>query len=240
MSLLTLEHVSKSYRRGRRVQLALDDVSLTVEPGELVSIWGVPRSGKTTLLRVAAGLERPDAGVVRLGERLVDPKSRSSPDADVALARTDISGAGGQSVVDYVAMPLLARGIAPSEACARAEEELERVGVTEFIAAPLTDLDGAEVVRVSIAQALVTAPRLLMVDDPTREIDPLERAPLLLLLRSLVDQGTALLMTTGEAMGVAGADRAFAMGNGKLRTESVATLAPVISLHRSATGSGLA
>ena len=63
MTLLELEHVSKRYRRGEHV--ALDDVSLVIDAGEMVMVWGERRSGRSTLLRIAAGIETPDAGVVR-------------------------------------------------------------------------------------------------------------------------------------------------------------------------------
>ena len=65
MSLLALERVHKTYRRGSQIVTALEDVSLVVEPGEHVSVWGGRRSGRTTLLRVAAGLDAPDHGTVR-------------------------------------------------------------------------------------------------------------------------------------------------------------------------------
>jgi ABC-type ATPase involved in cell division len=236
MSLLTLEHVGKRFRRGRRQYVALDDVSLTVAAGELVSIWGAPRSGRTTLLRVAAGLVRPDAGAVRFAGRSLGGHAQLGTSEGIGFPQTDMHAAGGQSVADYVALPLLAGGLSPAAARVRALRELERVGALSCARLQARDLDATEVVRVALAQALAPDPQLLLVDDPTRNVDLLERGSLLMLLREIADDGVAVLMTTGEAIGVSGVDRALAISEGALRTEVVADPAPVIPLHGSAAG----
>jgi ABC-type multidrug transport system ATPase subunit len=230
MTLLTLDGVSKRYRQGRREFVALDDVSLTVAPGELVAIWGVPRSGRTTLLRVAAGLEAPDAGRVRFdGAELATAGDGVAH--GIGFMRVGLSGTGGESILDYVSMPLLARGVAPEVARARAALQLERVGAGGCADLHPRDLEPTQRVRVALAQALVTAPRLLLVDDPTRHVDLLEREAVLLLVRSIADGNVAVLMTTGEAMGVSGVDRALTMSGGVLRAEATGDDARVVSLH---------
>ena len=231
MTLLTLERVSKRFRQGRREVVALDDVSLTIAPGELVAIWGVPRSGRTTLLRVAAGLECPDAGDVRFDG---GPVCGEHPDglADgIGYAQIALDGGGGESILDHVAMPLLARGIAPDVARARAALQLERVGASGCARLHPRDLEPTQRVRVAIAQALVSSPRLLLVDDPTRHVDLLEREAVLLLIRSIADGDVAVLMTTGEAMGVSGVDRALTISGGVLRAEAAGEGARIVQLH---------
>ena len=231
MSLLTLERVSKRYRRGRREVVALDDVSLAIEPGELVAIWGVPRSGRTTLLRIAAGLERPDGGAVRFGEHGLAGRCHDDGlPAGIGFVQIGLAR-GGESILDHVAMPLLARGKAPETARARALLQLERVGAAACAPLRLRELEPTERVRVAIAQALVTGPQLLLVDDPTRHVDLLERETVLLLVRSIADGRVAVLMTTGEAMGVSGVDRALTIGGGVLRAEAAAEGADVVALH---------
>lgn len=241
MSLLRLERVSKRYRRGRREVVALDDVSLAIEPGELVAVWGMPRSGRTTLLRVAAGLERPDGGAVRFGDRPLVPRRHDDGLASgIGLVQVEPLGAGGESIVDHVAMPLLARGAAPGAARAEALLQLERVGATACAPLQLRELEPTERVRVALAQALVTGPSLLLVDDPTRHVDLLEREAVLLLVRSIADGRVAVLMTTGEAMGVSGVDRALTISGGVLRAEAAPGGASVVALRGSlpAGGSG--
>ncbi len=231
MSLLTLERICKRYRRGRREVTALDDVSLTVAPGELVAIWGVPRSGRTTLLRIAAGLEAPDAGTVRFGgEELAAGHADGLP-VGIGYVEVGLANVGGESILDHVAMPLLARGTAPEVARARALLQLERVGAAACAQLQPRELDPTERVRVALAQALVSAPKLLLVDDPTRHVDLLEREAVLLLVRSIADGDLAVLMTTGEAMGVSGVDRALTISGGVLRAEASHEPANVVALR---------
>jgi len=115
--------------------------------------------------------------------------------------------------------------------------QLERVGAAGCAQLQARELEPTERVRVAIAQALVTRPKLLLVDDPTRHVDLLEREAVLLLVRSIADGDVAVLMTTGEAMGVSGVDRALTISGGVLRAEASAEPANVVALH-SARGSG--
>jgi len=241
MSLLRLEGVSKRYRRGRREVVALDDVSLAIEPGELVAVWGMPRSGRTTLLRVAAGLEQPDGGAVRFGGAELTAGHDDGLAPGIGFVHVGLAGAGGESILDQVAMPLLARGVPPEVARGRAQLQLERVGAGACAPLQLRELEPTERVRVAIAQALVTAPRLLLVDDPTRHVDLLEREAVLLLVRSIADGDVAVLMTTGEAMGVSGVDRALTISGGVLRSEAAGEAAAgggakVVALHGARSG----
>lgn len=222
MTLLALEHVHKSYRRGTRAVTALADVSLEVACGELVSVWGGDRSGKTTLLRIAAGLERPDRGRVRF-EGDSDERRRCWVQASPLAAR--------HAILDYVALPLLAAGVPARAAHARARHELARVGALACADLRGAELDAGELLRVALAQALVRRPRLLIVDEPTRNLDVLEREPTIGLLRALADTGVAVLMTTGEAVGVAGADRALTLADGKVRAHVAAASARVVALR---------
>lgn len=235
MSLLRLEGVSKRYRRGRREVVALDDVSLTIAAGELVAVWGVPRSGRTTLLRIAAGLEQPDDGAVCFGGgALLRGHDGLAP--GIGFVHVGLMGAGGESILDHVAMPLLARGVAPEVARARALLQLERVGAAGCARLQPRELEPTERVRVALAQALVTGPQLLLVDDPTRHVDLLEREAVLLLVRSIADGSVAVLMTTGEAMGVSGVDRALTISGGVLRSEAAVEPANVVALHGARSG----
>ncbi|MFL5818405.1 MAG: ATP-binding cassette domain-containing protein [Conexibacter sp.] len=236
MNLLTLEGVSKRYRRGRREVTALDDVSLSIAPGELVAIWGVPRSGRTTLLRIAAGLEQPDGGSVRFrGDSLAAGRDVSLP-LGIGFVQVGLAGVGGASILDHVAMPLLARASSPEVARARALLQLERVGAAGCAQLQPHELDPTEHVRVAIAQALVTSPCLLLIDDPTQHVDLLDREAVLLLVRSIADGNAAVLMTTGEAMGVSGVDRALTISGGILRAEASAESGNVILLSGSRAG----
>jgi ribose transport system ATP-binding protein len=95
-------------------------------------------------------------------------------------------------------------------------------------------LDGADAVRVAVARALARQPKLLVIDEPILGVDLLARDTILLLLRSLADEGIAVLTSTTETTGLAGADRALSLGGGELRGSSSPELASVVPLRRPA------
>lgn len=234
MSLLSIESVSHRYRRGRRECVALAEVSLTVEAAELVAVHGTRKSGKSTLMRIAAGLERPDEGVVRFEG--VELATRSAlVGRRVAFVRTQpasFSALEGELVVEHVAACLLAQDCAPRKALRAAEAALTQVGAEDCGQMTPADLDGAERARVGIARALVVDPKLVVVDEPTAGVGVLERDPLLAMLRAIANAGTAVLMSAGEAACVSGADRVFALDEGEIRHAAAAPEAEVVPLWR--------
>ncbi|HEV3318423.1 MAG TPA: ATP-binding cassette domain-containing protein [Solirubrobacteraceae bacterium] len=231
MTLLALEEVSRRRRHGGRELPVLRDVSLRVDAGELVAIWGVRRSGRSTLLRVAAGVEPPDTGVVRFQGREQAGDGRALG-AGVGFCRRAPRGGEGRTVLEELVIGQLACGVAPRLARARAWEALRRSGAGDCSARGLHELDGAEEVRVALARALAPGPSLLVIDEPTGGVDLLQRDGILSLLRSLADEGTAILMSTGESTGLSGADRALSLSNGELNGSAAPELAPVIPLRR--------
>ena len=236
MILLELEHVSKRSRRG--VRDALDDVSLSIDQGELVTVWGERRSGRSTLLRVAAGIETPDAGVVRFAGRDLTHRNDDELGEGISYCRTAFRASAGQHIVDLLAATQLARGM-PRCARSRAWGVLERVAAKECATRTAEELGGEEVVRIGIARALACEPRLLVIDEPTIGVELIARDGILSLLRSIADEGIAILTSTGEGTGFLGADRVLALHKGKLRGEIAPELAPVSELerHRQARGS---
>jgi len=140
--------------------------------------------------------------------------------------------AEGQGVLDQVTVGLLARGVPPRQARAHAQRALERAGAERYATQRLVTLDAGESVRVAIARTLALEPALLVIDEPTRGVDLLERDGILALLRSLADEGIAILASTAESTGLAGADRALVLSEGELRGAPPAELATVLPLRR--------
>ena len=233
MSLLVLEGVRKSYRHGSREQVAVRDASLSVSAGELVSIYGHRQSGRSTLLRLAAGIERPDAGVVRVDGRDLAERCNARLIERVGYCQKSLGSPAGETVLEQVALAVLARGVPPSPARSRTLAVLERVGCASLLNAQPADLNPTERIRVAIARALASEPRLLVVDEPTIGVDVLDRDSVLLLLRSIADDGVAILTTTGDSTGFLGADRALSISQGRLHGELQPEAAPVIPLRRS-------
>jgi ABC-type lipoprotein export system ATPase subunit len=234
MSLLELEHVSKRYGRGPGEHVALRDVSLQIDAGELVTVWGMRRSGRSTLLRVAAGVETPDEGLVRFaGQNLADPRAVRA--GRIGYCYGSFRPSEGKVVLDQIVVSLLTRWESPSRARSRARAALERAGVAKCATREPSELDSAEAARVAIARAIAGEPRLLVIDEPTKGVDQLERDAILLLMRSLADEGIAVLASTGTTTGFLGADRGLTIGDGELLGEQHGSeLAPVVPLRRSA------
>jgi ABC-type lipoprotein export system ATPase subunit len=233
VSLLALEHVGKRYRDGPRERVVLRDVSLELRAGELAMVWGLRRSGRSTLLRVAAGIEAPDTGVVRFDGRDLADHGEQLLGCGIGYCQKTFRSAEGQTVLEQVTVGLLARGVPRPVARSRAAEALERTGAEGCAARRPAELDGGEAVRVALARTLTLGPRLLVIDEPVKGIDLLDRDAVLLLLRSLTREGIAVLASIGESTGLAGADTALALGDGELRASPAPELAPVLPLRRS-------
>lgn len=233
MSLLELEDVTRRYRSGAHESIVLDGVSLAIEEGELLAVWGLRRSGRSTLLRVAAGVEPPDRGVVRFrGKDL--RRHGDALGSGIGYCRPAYGDGEARGVLDELIAGQLARGVAQPAAQSRAYAALDRVGASDCAGRGLHELDGGESVRVAIARALALGPALLVIDEPTKGVDLLERDTILLLLRSLADEGIALLVSVGEATALSGADRALALSDGVLRGSLSPELATVVPLRRRA------
>jgi ABC-type ATPase involved in cell division len=235
MSLLEFEHVSKRYGRGPGERVALRDVSLRIDAGELVTVWGMRHSGRSTLLRVAAGVETPDEGVVRFAGRDLADRGAVVRAGGIGYCFGSFRPSEGRFVLDQIVVSLITRGESPSTARSRARAALERAGVVQCAARRPDELDSTEAARVVIARALAGEPRLLVIDEPTKGVDQLERDAILLLLRSVADEGVAVLASTGTTTGFLGADRGWTIGDGELiGMRDGPELAPVVPLRRSA------
>lgn len=227
MALLELERVSKRYRRGERV--ALEDVSMVVEAGEMIAVWGERRSGRTTLLQIAAGIQAPSAGIVRFADTdLTDQVGLLGN--GIAFCRTAFRAFTGRTILDQLTSCQLGRNVPRSIAQPRAWKALERVDAAQHASRAPEELNNEEIVRVAIARALVSEPQLLVIDEPTIGLDLRVRDGVLELLRSLADDGMAVLMSTSEGTGMLGADRIMTLNRGRLRGQTVPELAPVTDI----------
>jgi ABC-type multidrug transport system ATPase subunit len=235
MALLELAGVGKRYGRGRLERVALRGVCFELGGGELLAIWGRRNSGRSTLLRVAAGLEPPDQGAVLLNGGNVHARGGEDLREQIRHCRKTYRPTEGQLVIDRLITAQLTRGISLSSARARAHEALERAGAAHCATLKPSELDITETVLVGIARSLVHQPKLLVIDEPTLGVALSERDRILSLLRSLADEGTSVLMSVGETTCLAGADRALSLAGGELHGElQPPELAPVVQLRDAA------
>ena len=195
---------------------ALDGVDLEVAPGEVVAVLGASGSGKSTLLRAVAGLQRLDAGTVRLDgddQRGVPPHRR-----DVGLMFQDHALFPHRDVAANVAFGLRMRGVERAAAGRRVAELLELVGLDGFGGRAVTTLSGGEQQRVALARALAPEPRLLMLDEPLGSLDRALRERLVADLRDLFTRlgQTVVAVTHDQAEAFALADRLVVLGEGRV------------------------
>lgn len=223
-ALLELDHVTQRFPRsdrGRHERLALRDVTLDLHAGELVGVWGTRHSGRSTLTLVAAGLIRPTEGMVRFDGEDLARTTMLGARGGIGYCEREFDPVMADTVLEHVAAPLLSGAIANSRAERAAFQQLERVGAAEFAEMTPDDLDTAEIMRVALARAMITRPRLLVVDEPTTGVRGAQERPLLRLLPSFArDDGVAVLMTADDAAALAGVDRALSLNAGVLRGAS--------------------
>jgi ABC-type multidrug transport system ATPase subunit len=216
MTLLALERVCKRHQDARSERVVLEDVSMSLQAGELVAVLGERGSGRSTLLRIAAGVQPPDSGLVRFAGAELAPPNTSALGDGIGYCSSGLADREAGVVLEELMVAPRIRRVGKSDAQTRARAALERVGAAACAGHPLNELDGAESVRVSIAQALVLEPALLVIDEPVRSVDLLEQGDILQLLRSLADDGIAVLMSVGESTEFSNADRKLLIRDGVL------------------------
>jgi ABC-type lipoprotein export system ATPase subunit len=232
LSLLELRQVTKRYRKGQREVVAVNAATIVLEHGELAFVWGSRRSGRTTLLRIAAGLEAPDSGSVLFeGE-----EAERAIGTGVGYVAKTLRPGEEQGVLEQVAAVLLARGVGVHEARERSRRALARVDATRCAAMKVSELSGAEALRVALARTLVLEPKAIVIDEPAATVEIAERDEVLGLLRALAREGVAVLASTGEAEQLAGADLALRLRDGELQGRSApsGSGAQVVPLRRGA------
>ncbi len=198
MSVLELDGVTKDYGE----VLALRGVSFSVRQGELVAIVGPSGSGKSTLLHVMGTLERPSSGVVKIGgadvARLTDRELSLVRAREIGFVFQQFFLAEHATVRENVADGLLYTGVRAAERYRRADEALERVGLSDRASFKPTRISGGQRQRVAIARALVGSPAIVLADEPTGNLDSATGASIMALLRELNAGGSTIIMITHD------------------------------------------
>jgi NitT/TauT family transport system ATP-binding protein len=172
-TVVTMSHVSKVFSNGT---LALSDMTLEVARGEFVSLLGPSGCGKSTALRIIAGLGGASSGSVGWPSSRIN--AHGLPEGDIGFVFQEPTLMPWQTVFGNVYLPLRLAGMSKAEATPRIMEMLAQVGLADFAKAYPRELSGGMKMRVSIARALVTRPKLLLMDEPFAALDEITRQKL--------------------------------------------------------------
>jgi len=208
MSVIRTQQLTKTYVTGTNEVHALRGIDLTIEPGELVAIMGTSGSGKSTLMNLLGCLDSPTSGAYELDGVRVESLGRN----ELAAIRNQKIGFVFQgfnllprtTALENVELPMLydrrdGKSIRNRDKRAMAIQALERVGLADRLDHQPSELSGGEQQRVAIARALVTAPALVLADEPTGNLDTRTTMEVMALFQELNEQGITIVLVTHES-----------------------------------------
>jgi len=226
MALVELNGVSKSFRKGDETITPLDDVSLQIHAGEFVSLMGPSGTGKSTLLNLVSGIDRPDTGTITVDGTKITGLSRSRL-ADWRAANLGYIFQTHNLIpvltaYENVELPTLLLKLSSSERQMRVELALEAVGLTDRADHYPRQLSGGQEQRVGIARAIVAHPKVVVADEPTGSLDSETSEQIQVLLKRLNQElNITMLMVTHDSRVAMIASRQLVLDRGKfLDTQS--------------------
>jgi len=199
-NIIRTEHAAKSYKTGEVTTTALKDVSLEIPQGSFTCIIGPSGHGKSTLMHLIGGLDRPTNGTVYIGDTEISRIANS----DLARLRGKRVGfvfqffnlMQGLTARENIEIAMMLAGVPDREQRGRAEKLLALVGLSEKADAKPGQLSGGQQQRVAIARALANDPDILLMDEPTGNLDSVAEAEVLDLLQTLHRQGKTVVIVT--------------------------------------------
>lgn len=220
-AIIRTENLTKTFVLGTEKVTALNDVSISVEKGQICAVLGTSGSGKSTLLNMLAGLERPTSGSVYIGRHRIDKMT----ERELTLFRQKFTGFVFQSynlipsltALENVAMPLMFKGVGKQEREARALEMLRLVGLENRKNHRPFEMSGGQQQRVGIARAFVSNPRVIFADEPTGNLDSETTKNVMQLVCGLVHENNSTMILVTHDNGVAEfADKIITIIDGKI------------------------
>jgi putative ABC transport system ATP-binding protein len=223
-----VENVSRHYRMGESVIHAVDGVSLEVGAGEFVALLGASGSGKSSLLNLLAGLDRPTTGAVRVMGNDLAQLSRMALSQyrlrTVGMVFQSFNLIPSMTVLENVELPLRFAEVDRTERAEKARKALEKVGLGGRLRHRPTELSGGEQQRTALARALINEPKLLLADEPTGNLDSRTGSEIMDLITSFNRSlGMTVVMVTHErSLADRYAQRLVFLADGKLVGERAA------------------
>jgi len=229
--MIELKNISKTYHMGNVEVKALQNVSLTIAPGEFLAIMGPSGSGKSTLMHVLGLLDRPDTGEYYLGARKISVLS----DEELSAVRNRLVGFVFQqfhllprmTALENAALPLIYAG--KRHLKEKAKEEIQEVGLVDRMNHRPNELSGGQQQRVAVARSLVNDPLIIMADEPTGNLDSKSKEEIILILKKLNQKGKTVIVVTHEQEVASHARRRITMLDGQIVSDEKSGVQPKLS-----------
>jgi putative ABC transport system ATP-binding protein len=223
--MLELRHISKRYGRGA---IGADDVSLVVEPGQIIALFGPSGSGKTSILHIMGLLQEPDEGEVWLdGERVDRLAERRAADVRSRQLGFVFQSFGLLPLLsgeENVAVALRLLGVGGETSRSRVRNAMAAVGISHRADHRPGEMSGGEQQRIALARALVHSPKVLLADEPTGELDTNTAGYVMDMLRRVARNGAAVVIATHDPIALDYVDTAYFVRDGTLHVPDRAEL----------------
>ena len=223
--MIQVEDVHKSYDLGETFVHALRGVSFSIKVGEFVSIMGPSGSGKSTLMNIVGCLDTPSKGTYLLNDRNVgnlnEEQLAGIRNEEIGFIFQKFHLLPRSSALENVALPLKYASVKQSERLTRAEEVLDKVGLSNRLTHKPTELSGGEQQRVAIARALVNSPSILFADEPTGNLDSKTGHQVLEIFKDLNKRGQTIVVITHEREIAEQSQRTITIKDGEIGSDSI-------------------
>ena len=225
ITMIQVDDVHKSYDLGETLVHALKGVSFSIEVGEFVSIMGPSGSGKSTLMNIVGCLDTPSKGTYFLNDRNVgnldEEQLAGIRNEEIGFVFQKFHLLPRSSALENVALPLKYASVKQSERLTRAEEVLDKVGLSNRLTHKPTELSGGEQQRVAIARALVNSPSILFADEPTGNLDSKTGHQVLEIFKDLNKRGQTIVVITHEREIAEQSQRTITIKDGEIGSDLI-------------------
>ena len=223
--MINVDSVHKSYDLGENSVHALRGVTFSIEKGEFVSIMGPSGSGKSTLMNIVGCLDTPSEGTYLLNQRdvgkLDEEQLAGIRNQEIGFIFQQFHLLPRSTALENVALPLKYASVQRAEQLSRAEEVLNKVGLSDRLSHKPTELSGGEQQRVAIARALVNSPSILFADEPTGNLDSKTGKEVLEIFKELNDKGQTIVVITHENDIAKQSQRTITIKDGEIESDSI-------------------